>query len=155
MIEHLLSKGVATMIVDPFTPRGEMEGLCSKVDEKTFVQYASRGGNDALAAVAVLKGMPEIDPNRVFLQGYSWGAISSLFAVDPRSTPLKHDTKVAGVIAHYPFCYDNVDPTVPTLVMIGEKDDWTPAAKCQAVTGKPNFEIVVYPGDNSCLHDAL
>ena len=32
--------------------------------------------------------------------------------------------------------------------MIGEKDDWTPAAKCQAVTGKPNFEIVVYPGDN-------
>src|SRR5271157_2040542 len=29
VIEHLLSKGVATMIVDPFTPRGEMEGLCS------------------------------------------------------------------------------------------------------------------------------
>src|SRR5271166_6319835 len=54
VIDHLLSKGVATMIVDPFTPRGEMEGLCSKVDEKTFVQYASRGGNDALAAVAVL-----------------------------------------------------------------------------------------------------
>ncbi len=146
VIEHLLSKGVATMIVDPFTPRGEMEGLCSKVDEKTFVQYASRGGNDALAAVAVLKGMPEIDPNRVFLQGYSWGAISSLFAIDS-ATPLKHDTKVAGVIAYYPFCYDNVDPTVPTLVMIGEKDDWTPAAKCQAVIGKPNFEIVVYPGD--------
>ena len=76
------------MIVDPFTPRGEMEGLCSKVDEKTFVQYASRGGNDALAAVAVLKAMPEIDPNRIFLQGYSWGAISSLFAVDS-ATPLK------------------------------------------------------------------
>ena len=30
--------------------------------------------------------------------------------------------------------------------MIGEKDNWTPAAKCQAVTGKTNFEVVVYPG---------
>ena len=69
-----------------------------------------REGNDALAAVAVLKAMPEIDPNRIFLQRYSWGAISSLFAVYS-ATPLKHDTKVAGVIAHYPFCYDNVDPT--------------------------------------------
>jgi dienelactone hydrolase len=31
--------------------------------------------------------------------------------------------------------------------MIGEKDDWTPAAKCQAVTGKTDFEVIVYPGD--------
>jgi dienelactone hydrolase len=31
--------------------------------------------------------------------------------------------------------------------MVGEKDDWTPAAKCQAVTGKTDFEVIVYPGD--------
>ena len=31
--------------------------------------------------------------------------------------------------------------------MIGEKDDLTPATKCQAVTGKTDFEVVVYPGD--------
>jgi dienelactone hydrolase len=31
--------------------------------------------------------------------------------------------------------------------MIGEKDDLTPAAKCQAVTGKADFDVVVYPGD--------
>ncbi len=146
VVDHLLSKGIATMIVDPFTPRGEMDGLCSKVDDKTFVRYASRGGADALAAVEVLKAMPEIDPNRIFLQGYSWGAISSLFAVDSGS-PVNHDTKVAGVVAYYPFCYDNVDPTVPTLVMIGEKDDWTPAAACQKVKGKRSLELVVYPGD--------
>ena len=30
--------------------------------------------------------------------------------------------------------------------MIGEKDDWTPAAMCQAVKGKSDFELVVYPG---------
>jgi hypothetical protein len=54
------------------------------------------------------------------------------------------DSGVAGVIAYYPLCYDGVDPMVRTLVLIGEKDDWTPAAKCQAVTGKTNFEVVVF-----------
>ena len=48
---------------------------------------------------------------------------------------------------YYLYCYDGVDPSVPVLVLIGEKDDWTPAAKCQAVTGKAGFDVVVYPGD--------
>jgi dienelactone hydrolase len=74
----------------------------------------------------------------------SFGAISSLFAVDSK-TPGTHDTTIAGLIAYYPRCYDNVDPSVPTLALIGEKDDWTPAALCQAVKGKPNFEVVVFP----------
>jgi hypothetical protein len=30
-----------------------------------------------------------------------------------------------------------------------DRADWTPAAKCQAVTGKTNFEVVVYPGATS------
>ena len=80
------------------------------------------------------------------MQGYSFGAISSLFAADTK-TPASHDAKIAGIIAYYPYCYDGVDPSVPVLVMIGEKDDWTPAAKCQAVKGKTDFEVVVYPGD--------
>lgn len=93
-----------------------------------------------------MKAMHDIDPSRIFLQGYSFGAISSLFAVDTNNS-VKHDTKIAGVIAYYPFCYQGVDPSVPTLVLIGDKDDWTPAAACQAVKGKPNLEVVIYPGD--------
>ena len=73
------------------------------------MQYATRGGNDAVAALKVVKAMPDIDPTRVFLQGYSFGAISSVFAVDPK-TPGTHDAKIAGLIAFYPYCYDNVDP---------------------------------------------
>jgi dienelactone hydrolase len=147
VVDSLLSKGIAILIVDPFTPRGEAEGVCPKLSNDTFVQYMTRGGNDAVAAVKAIKAMPGIDPNKVFLQGYSYGAISSLFATDTK-TPGTHDTKIAGLIAYYPYCYDNVDPSVPTLVLIGEKDDWTPAANCQAVKdkGKANFEVVVYPG---------
>ena len=141
VIDNMLSKGIATLIVDPFTPRGEKEGACDKLDVKGF----TRGGDDIVAALKALKAMPDIDPNRVFLQGYSYGAISSLYATDMK-TPGTHDTRIAGLIAYYPYCYDNVDPSVPTLVLIGAKDDWTPAANCQAVTGKANFEVVVYPG---------
>ena len=54
VIDHLLSKGVATLVVDPFTPRNEPKGICANLNEKTFVQYASRGGNDAVAALKVL-----------------------------------------------------------------------------------------------------
>jgi dienelactone hydrolase len=145
VIDHLLAKGVATLVVDPFTPRHELSGVCATLNEKTLVQYASRGGNDAVAALKVLKAMPDIDANRVFLQGYSFGAISSLFATDT-NTPGMHDTKIAGLIAYYPYCYDKVEFSVPTLVLIGEKDDWTPAPLCEAVKNKPNVEVVVFPG---------
>ena len=44
-------------------------------------------------------------------------------------------------------CYDNVEASVPTLILIGEKDDWAgPVAACQALKSKNNFEVVVYPG---------
>lgn len=146
VIDHLLAKRVATLIVDPFTPRNETAGVCKVVDAKTFVQYATRGGNDAAAAVKALKAMPDIDPNRVFLQGYSWGAISSLFAMDPK-TPSAHDAKIAGLIAYYPYCWDSIGFSAPTIVLIGEKDDWTPAKLCEADKGKPNLEEVdVFPG---------
>jgi dienelactone hydrolase len=150
VIDHLLGKGVAIFIVDPFTPRNEQMGICGdfrNLSDKTDsqLQHITRGGNDAVAAVKVLKAMPEIDPKRIFLLGYSYGATSFLFATDVK-TPRTHDTQIAGVIAFYPYCYDNVVPSPPTLILIGEKDDWTPAGMCQAIKGNANLDVVVYPG---------
>jgi dienelactone hydrolase len=143
--DHLLAKGVAILIVDPFTPRKEPSGVCANLgDQEKASQYFSRGGNDILAALKVLEAMPDIDTKHIFLQGYSYGAIASLLATEAKNPANR--AQVAGVIAYYPLCYDGVDPSVPVIVLIGEKDDWTPAAKCQAVTGKTNFEVVVYPG---------
>jgi dienelactone hydrolase len=152
-IDDLLSKGVATLIIDPFTPRNEPQGVCANLgnlDEKTAIQYFTRGANDVLAALDVIEAMPDIDTKHVFLQGYSYGAISSLYATDKKNTA--NHAKLAGIVAYYPFCYDGVDPSVPVLVMVGEKDDWTPAAKCQAVTGRTDFEVVVYPGDTHAFN---
>jgi len=150
VIERYKSNGVATLIVDPFTPRGEMQGLCADLADPAKAtkgpEYFTRDSNDALAAVKVLNSMPDIDAKHIFLQGYSFGAIGSLTAIDKKN-PASQGASLAGLIAYYPFCYDGVDPSVPVLVLIGEKDDWTPAAKCQAVTGKADFDVVVYPGD--------
>ncbi len=145
VIDRMRAKGVATLIVDPFTPRGELYGVCAQTTPEAARSLFVRGGKDANAAINALKAMPDVDPKRIFLLGYSFGAISSLVAVDSTNAASK-EPKVAGVIAYYPYCWDKVDPTVPTLVMIGDKDDWTPAALCQAVKGKANFEVVVYPG---------
>ncbi len=145
VIDHLLARGVATLIVDPFTVRSEPEGVCADLNSReAFMKFSTRGGNDAAAAVKFVAAMPDIDPNRVFLQGYSFGAISSLFALDPK-TPSTHSAKIAGLVAYYPYCWDGVETSTPTLVLIGEKDDWTPAALCEAIEDKPNFEVVVFP----------
>jgi dienelactone hydrolase len=133
-INHLQSKGVATLIVDPFTPRGQSR--CSGADF---------GSKDALAALKVLTVMPDIDVKHIFLLGNSWGATASLALVNT-ANPDGRDAKVAGVIAYYPSCRVVGDPSVPVLVLIGEKDDWTPAATCLALKDTPNFEVVVYPG---------
>ena len=152
-IKHDLGKGVATLIVDPFTPRNENgmapHGLCEKIgdphlSEKVWVEYATRGGSDAVAAVNVLRTMPDIDPSHIFLQGYSIGAASSLSAVDSK-TPGAHDVKIAGVIAYYPYCLP-IELAAPALILIGDKDDWTPAALCTGMRDRANNEVVVYLG---------
>lgn len=132
LIDHLLSKGFATLIVDPFTPRGQLHG-CSGGDI---------GIKDALAAVKVVRAMPDIDVTHIFVQGYSRGATASLALVNT-ANPDSGDTKVAGVIAYYPYCGMVSEPSVPVLVLIGDKDQ---AAPCLALKGTPNFEVVVYPG---------
>jgi dienelactone hydrolase len=149
LIDHLLSKGIATLIVDSFTPRNELKHVCADLGnlaEEKVVQYFSRDSDDALAALNVLRTLPDIDTTHVFLQGYSYGAVASLKATD-KTNSAGHNAEVAGVIAYYPYCNDAIDPSVPVLVMVGDKDDWTPAAKCQAAVGKTDFELVIYPGD--------
>jgi len=142
VIDHLLAKGIAVLMVDPFTPRNEPEGICANLNGGTFVKYATRGGND-VAALKLLKATLGVDPNRTFLQGHSWGRYrrSSPWTRTLRrcTTPRSPDS------SYYPYCWDNVQSSAPTLVLIGEQDDWTPAALCQAVKNKPNFEIVVFP----------
>lgn len=148
-------RALQTLIVDPFVPRGQDQGNCDKLltvlkdfqnKNEAVLQLLKQSGDDAVAAVKVVKAIPDIDPKKVFLMGFSYGATASLRATDPKA-PGEHDTDIAGIVAYYPLCDQNVEASVPTLILIGDKDDWTgPVASCEALKGKNNYEVAVYPG---------
>jgi dienelactone hydrolase len=136
-----LPNGIATLVVDSFTARGIYE-VCSVLS--FLLDSLSFRVKDAYAAVTWLGNRPEVDAKHIFLQGYSHGAMTAIAAIDARS-PGIHVQKVAGVIAFYPYCYSSSKFSVPTLILIGEADDWTPAKLCEAILDKTNVEITVYP----------
>ena len=144
LLERLPAKGFATLILDPYTPRHEPSGVCGEVESK-WGWFVTRGAADAYAALNALAKLPDIDPKRVFLLGYGLGADSVLLATDSR-TAANRPVKFAGVVSYWLYCGWGADFPIPTLVLIGEKDDWTPASACTAINDKPNFEVVVYSG---------
>jgi dienelactone hydrolase len=67
VIDHFASEGVATLILDPFTPRNEPYGVSEHLNAFEACKYFDRGARDALAAVTALRARSDIDPQRVFL----------------------------------------------------------------------------------------
>jgi dienelactone hydrolase len=154
VIDHYVGQGKAVLILDSFTPRGFEKGVCDRVDDVNLFHLRAE---DAYAAQMALAAMPDIDGKRVFLQGYSHCASAAAWAVNPL-VAFKHDgAAFAGVVAYYPYCWEYMTVSVPTLVLIGDKDDWTPffpsqsstttnSKLCEAKKSRPNFEVVIYPG---------
>src|SRR5262249_54797744 len=112
------------------------------------------GAVDAYRALEYLAGLGSIDPGRVMLQGHSHGGATVLTALDDitaemAGTPLRF----AGGVAYYPPCaYSPAEFYAPVLILIGEKDDWTPAAACQQLYARQHAQaagrvrLSVYPG---------
>jgi len=141
--ERLLSRGFAMLIVDPYWPRQEWQGVCDKA--KAGGEYDARGARDIYAAMDALRAITEIDANRIFVQGYSLGASAALSAVDARNASA-HKARLAGAIAFSPYCRQDAALSVPALILIGDKDIWTSTKRCQALERSPNVKVVVYPG---------
>src|ERR1044072_5388678 len=126
--EKLIEWGYVVLVVDSFTTRG-IEQACTTAGKGV----ASRIG-DAYGALAYLSTLPFIDANRIGILGFSQGAIAALAAVRRREYELfenEADRKFKAVVAFYPSCSDDGTMTVPALILIGELDDWTPAAGCK------------------------
>ena len=68
-----------------------------------------------------------------------------------RRTSASRRAGCSGGVAYYPCCAPHFDRTsrVPLLILIGDKDDWTPAENCrrlQAGLRAPELvETVYYP----------
>jgi dienelactone hydrolase len=177
----LASQGYVAIVPDSFSTRGFPEGVCTQPDEaqpRLRSVAPLQRAYDAYAALAHLRSFPFVDGKHVGVIGGSHGGSSTLASMvvpAPGVTRLaleKRDGFAAGV-ALYPACsnpygtwsatlalgdhgpatdYSGVyRPIAPLLILIGEKDDWTPAKPCEVLTERAKAEgypvtIKVYPG---------
>ncbi len=152
MVEYaqwLNAQGLHALVLDSLTPRGETQ-LCTQRTGTRQVTQANRR-LDALAAVAWLAQRPEVDPKRIGLMGWSNGGSTVLAALNTRQPAVAAaPLHPAFAVAFYPGCEAELKrgfaTTTRLLMLVGELDDWTPAAPCQALvqafggTGKPEIE---------------
>ena len=179
--ERLAPEGYVILIPDSFTPRGFPAGICTVESaaagtDLRSVQYAPRAV-DAYAALDYLRTLPEVDAAHVGIMGGSHGGATTL-AVDSltaASAAPGQDKQhgFAAAIALYPGCgarYGNwnvrretgdhgkvveyigtYQPVAPLLILVGEKDDWTPADQCRVLAERAQaagfpVTIKIYPG---------
>lgn len=138
--------GYALLIVDSFGPRGVTTGCTPAY----WLNPVDRVG-DAFGALTYLARLPLVDPERIAVVGYSQGADVALSAVKPGGEESLFDRHFRAAIAYYPMCAGfNGTVSVPTVILIGELDDATPAASCQKMVARRSSEgaplrLVVYP----------
>ena len=93
---------------------------------------------DAYGALLYLAGQPFIDAERIAIVGYSRGADVALSAVGFDGVERLFDRTFRAAIAYYPFCQRQEDTavSVPTLILVGELDDWNFARDCRDIMAR-------------------
>ena len=144
--------GYNVLVVDSLTARYETE-LCTQRSGKRRVTVANRR-LDALGAVAYLADRSDVDAKRIGIVGWSNGGSTVLAATNLRHPDVAAAlAKPAFAVAFYPACAVELkrgyEPVGPLLMLVGQADDWTPAAPCRALArapAEPKPEIDVFAG---------
>ena len=139
-------RGIGFLMIDSLTTR-KVDSLCQ--DAKG--PWVSRRSDDAGSALVWLQAQPYVRKDRIALMGQSHGGGSALVGLHQNTVGGKG---YIGGIAMYPACaFGNVlksQITKPVLILIGDKDNWTPVSHCEtfkaAQANSSGMEIVVYPG---------
>ena len=105
---------------------------------------------DVFVAARYLKTLPQIDGKRIAAIGYSHGGWTLMWAV---ATEAQYpDVDIRAFIMFYPTCtgWKTLSGTTPVLLLLGGKDDWTPAAPCETLAQSAsragrNVTAVLYP----------
>jgi dienelactone hydrolase len=114
---------------------------------------------DAYRALEYLAGLGPIDARRVVLRCHSHGGATVLTALDQITAEMAGtQLRFAGGVAYYPPCayeagaYSSAEFYAPVLILIGRKDDWTPAADCEQLHARQQAQapgrvrLSVFPG---------
>lgn len=148
----LNEQGMHALVVDSLTPRGEKE-ICTQRTGTRRITQANRR-LDALAAMQWLAQHSDVDAQRIGVMGWSNGGSTVLSATNTRHREVaRFAVKPAFAVAFYPGCEADLKrgyaPSAPLLMLVGEADDWTPAAPCRELAARvvsPQPEIEAYAG---------
>ena len=125
--ERLKAAGFAVLFPDSFGSRGL--GSQCRLRQRT-VRASRLRITDANAARHWLQAQPWVMADRVSLLGWSHGATTALWTVRRRARDKTPDFRSA--VALYPNCQRSGTSAwsarIPTLILIGRADDWTPAS---------------------------
>jgi dienelactone hydrolase len=136
MAAQLNALGIHALATDSFTPRGEREICTQRVGQRHITMLERR--RDVLGALQWLAAQPGVDASRIGVLGWSNGGSAVLAASNRRHAEVHQAAaQPALAIAFYPGCESELlrgyAPTGPLLMLLGELDDWTPAAPCKAL----------------------
>ncbi len=148
MADMLVGEGYNVVFPDSLTPRGETELCTQRIGQRRVTQAQRRP--DALGALAWAALQPWADPSRLAVLGWSHGGSAVLAATDARHALVAaQPVKPAMAIAFYPGCSDALNsgyqPATRLVMLVGEKDDWTPPGPCVALAKAVSADITVYP----------
>ena len=142
--------GYVSLAVDSLATRGIKEACTRPIPG---LMQARQG--DALGALSYLSKLPFVDSQRIAVLGSSQGGAVALQLASTQQVELfdvPRNLKFRAAVTYYPLCgVASEELIVPTLILIGELDDWTPAKECElwmkrrADRGAP-AKLIVYPG---------
>ena len=144
---ELAASGMVVLVLDSFLPRG----VQNTIEDQSRVSTAQMV-RDAFGALDYLATQPFVDPQRVALMGMSKGGAVALLAADRRAQGSART--FAAHVPLYPSCavqYRNPQVSVPILMLIGERDDYTGVKSCSAYAERiraagGKVELKIYKG---------
>jgi dienelactone hydrolase len=132
-VQDLNAMGVATFVLDSFTPRGIVNTLNDQDQLGRLAMII-----DAYHALDVLAKHPRIDPSRIVLMGFSRGGQAALLSSLKRFQRLQGiaGQEFAAYIVFYPPCNttfrgDEDLADKPIRIFHGSADDYVPIAPCR------------------------
>ena len=141
----LSSWGYVVLAPDSLGPRGE-KTVCGRGQ----VVSGDHRVPDIAGALDYLNAQPFVRRNQLGLIGHSHGGWTAMKAVQASYGLAARGLRAA--VAYYPSCSQRFDRdvAVPLLILIGDRDDWTPAEDCRRLQAagftRPGLvETVYYP----------
>jgi dienelactone hydrolase len=156
---QLARMGAAALVVDSFAARRDRgTGFIDRLLNITETMMLA----DAYSGLGFLAARPEIDPRRVVLTGFSYGAMAATYGayaqIAERLAPAEGGMgglRFAGHVAFYGPCIarfaDSRTTGAPLLMLIGGADVITDQQRCAEIAGDlrgggSRVEMIVYPG---------